>query len=109
MDYIISKITCTISDRISVIMRLFEKRVGPPDKKKGLSVFIETFCSDCNKIVASTYTSSHVNDDERSTFSVNQAAVFGAMCADHSPYENANYCESLNMPSLSKAALRHPA
>ena len=76
------------------------------DKKRGLSVFIETFCSDCNEVVASTYTSSHVNDDERSTFSVNQAAVFGAMRADHGPYEHANYCESLNMPSLCKAAFR---
>ena len=76
------------------------------EKRKGFSIFIEAFCPVCNSVVAETYTSSRiVNEENRKSqpFSVNKAAVFSSMRDDSGPYRLNNLCESLDMPSLSKA------
>ncbi|GFO40999.1 hypothetical protein PoB_006750400 [Plakobranchus ocellatus] len=88
---LVSQLSCS-----SCASQTLEVRVNRA-KSKGMSLKLEAFCTSCNSVVASTFSS---KQEEGSVYTVHKAAVLSALLCSLGPITFRYFCQNSNMPAL---------
>ncbi|GFO34286.1 ino80 complex subunit c [Plakobranchus ocellatus] len=88
---LVSQLSCS-----SCASQTLEVRVNRA-KSKGMSLKLEAFCTSCNSVVASTFSS---KQEEGSVYTVHKAAVLSALLCGLGPITFRYFCQNSNMPAL---------